>query len=276
MHKIFSEISRASARNVLFFAVAFAAMGAGPAAGEDWQELKGDHFVVYFAPASGRETARTVLRRAEEYYKKIGARIGYSRYQDFWTWDERAKIFIFPDQRSFMQATGQPAWSKGYADRDSYLFESRAIVTYFQEDRLVDGLLPHEISHLILRDFIGEASVPIWFEEGVAQLEEAGKSAEASRTMKLLVPRRQHIPFGLFMAMDVRREKDPRKAQIFYAQSLSVVEFLIKKYGSDTFGRLCRNLRDGRPFPEALAAAYAASLPSLADLEIQWVRRMSL
>ena len=96
-----------------------------------WKEMKGKHFVVYYA---GKEKFATeVLAKAEKLYGTITKRLGFTRYGDFWTWDQRAKIFIFSDQQSFSRRTGAPTWSIGYSDRDSYLFKSRAIVTYRSE-----------------------------------------------------------------------------------------------------------------------------------------------
>lgn len=243
----------------------------GADAGEEWQQIKDKHFVVYFQKAADKNIAQTLLQKAEVYYKKIGDRIGYARYADFWTWEERVKILLFPDQESFVAATGQPQWSLGYSDRDSRLFKSRTIVTYPQESGFLDGLLPHEISHLIIFDFIpGRALVPLWFEEGLAQLEETDKGAQADRIMHTLAGRGQYLDFDALTRWDVRQERDQLKVEIFYAQSLSIIRFMIKKYGNDAFQRLCRQLREGDALTTALRKAYGGQLDSLADLEKQW------
>lgn len=238
-----------------------------------WGELKGEHFIVYYEEQSGGPTAKTVLQKAEEYYRRIGEQIGYTRYSDFWTWDERVKIVIFPDQASYSQATGQPAWSTGYANRDTRLFESRSIVSFEQQAEFYDSILPHEVSHLILHDFIGE-NIPVWFDEGVAQLQEAAKSEIADRMMSILVERKQTVPLATLTRWDIRGEEDPVKVKLFYAESLSVIEFLIERYGSQDFGRLCRQMRDGKGFEEALRNVYPTRLKSLTELETQWLKRM--
>ena len=235
----------------------------------DFKEVKGNHFVVFYNEGVGTETAQTVLRRAEGYYDKIGDQIGYTRYNKFWTWDERAKIIIFATQASFLANTGMPAWSTGYANRDSQLFKSKVIMTYQQEADFYDGLLPHEISHLIMHDFAPKERVPIWFDEGVAQLWEADKSDVARTLMRILVEKNKYIDFSVLMGWDIREEKDPNKVKIFYAQSLSVVEFLIKQYGNEAFGRLCRYLHDGKSFDEAIHLTYPG-VDSFKDLQGKW------
>ncbi len=239
-----------------------------------WRQLKDTHFIVYFQEEQDSPVARKMLREAEKYYQRIGAMIGFTRYSDFWTWDNRAKIFLFPDKESFLTETGQPEWSTGVVNKDAYAIIGRMIVTYRQEENFFDGLLPHEIGHLILHEFLKEARVPAWFDEGVAQLCEAGKSEQALRVMRAFVSRGQFIRFRDLMPWDKQQQRDPLQVTIFYAQSLSIVDFLIKQYGSDALGRLCRNIRDGRSFEEALKRVYPNTVPTLSELEKKWVSFM--
>ena len=239
---------------------------------ESWQQAKGKHFIVYFEQKQDEESAKAVLREAEKYYDRISRLIGYARYSDYWTWEERVRILVFKDQDSFMKKTHQPPWSMGYADRDSALFSSRVIVTFNQEQGFLLGLLPHEIGHLILRDFVGFATfLPLWFEEGVAQLEEIYQKENARKIMKKLARKNQYIPLRTLANWDVRSEQDPEKAAVFYAQSVSVVDFLMRHYGSTAFANLCRRLKGEMSFEEVLASTYGQKLKSLEDLERSWV-----
>ncbi|OGX24723.1 MAG: hypothetical protein A2787_01970 [Omnitrophica WOR_2 bacterium RIFCSPHIGHO2_01_FULL_48_9] len=243
-----------------------------PSHAEEWKEIKDKHFVVYYGSAMSSEEAGRLLRQAEKYYDLIARQIGYARYSNFWTWEERVKIIIYDDQAAFMAKTGQPAWSKGYADRHPKLFESKMIVTYRQEQEFFNGLLPHEISHLILHDFLGpQTSVPLWFDEGVAQLQEAEKRAVADRLLQRLVLEKKQLPLPVLMELDIRREKNSTKVTLFYVQSLSVIDFLLTQYGSDAFARLCRQMRDGKSFAEALRLAYGHSFDSVQQLEDKWI-----
>lgn len=239
-----------------------------------WQTTKGEHFVVYFFNKEHASVASHVLTKSEEYYDKVAYQIGYARYSDFWAWEDRVKIFLFPDRESFVMTTGQKPWSKGYAVRDSKLFESRAIVTYSQEEGFIDNLLPHEIAHLIVKDFIGfERSLPLWFDEGIAQQQEKPDAAETEAMIRL-AKSGQFIPFDVFQTADIRQETDEFKVAVFYAQSRSVIEFLIRVYGQEAFQRLCVNLRDGMDFNEALKNAYPAIIDSVLTLGEKWANDM--
>ena len=84
------------------------------ATAEGWGELKGEHFIIYFVSDEG--FAKDVLDKAEVYYKNIATDLGYPRYSEFWLWEKRVKIYIFPDHASYLKATGQPDWTHGMAD----------------------------------------------------------------------------------------------------------------------------------------------------------------
>lgn len=237
-----------------------------------WGENKGTHFVIYYENKSDAELSKVILRNAEDYYQRIGSDIGYARMNRFWTGENRVKIFLFASRESFLTSTGQPAWSSGYADRDSQTFRSKTIVTYRQETGFIDGLLPHEISHLILHDFVpAKERLPIWFDEGLAQIQEKDRPAQAKSIMRNLTARKLNIPMAQFAVLDIRKVSDQRLAELFYAQSLSIVDFLISKFGREAFARLCRELRDGKTFEEALNQAYPQSIKNYQDLENKWL-----
>jgi len=270
------KLSRARGLIFIFFGLLVFVLFQGSHASDDaWMKERGKHFIVCHSSRLDASFAREILRKAEKYYDKIANNLNYSRYRNFWTWDHRVNIFIYDDQEAFIEKTKQPRWSKGGALREDNLLKTRTIVTYKQEDGFLDGVLPHEISHLILKDFIGfDRDIPIWFHEGVAQLQEKGKPAEAQRVMKIAVANGIYIPLEILMIRDIRHISNPQEVVLFYAQSFSIVNFLIKQYGSNQFGKLCMFLKEGYPFQEALSKAYYFNFSSIATLEKKWLRYM--
>jgi len=262
--------------NVSFFSVLMADRAFSADAQDPFLELASEHFRVRHTRASEREMAQAILRRAEEYYVHIAQDIGYSRYEEFWTWDRRVVIILYPDQYAFQRFTGSPAWSKGYASRDARVFRERTIVSYDGQENFFDEALPHEITHLMLWDYLHTPrAVPVWFEEGLAQLEEAGKKEQVQAALRPVVLQGKHIPFAALQLMTITGEQDNLKVSLFYAQSLSIVVFLIQKYGQDSFYRLCRELRGGISFELALERAYPSGPDSLDALEKLWVKYFS-
>ncbi len=239
-----------------------------------WAEQKSAHFVVIYPLQAQSQTASNILRKAEDDYTRILDRIGANKVNNFWTWDERVKIVYFQDHDSFIKATGQPAWSKGMSVSHMSNFQMRLIVSYMSQDDFEDAVLPHEISHLILHDFMKGQPVPRWFDEGVAQLDEINNNEEHRTILAKLVESNKAIPLSMLEAFPSMVNEDPMKAAIFYAESLYIVDFLIKTYGKDSFGQLCRQMRDGHTFEMSLSKAYYPTIVSWKTLEAKWDQYM--
>ena len=237
-----------------------------------WLTFEGDHFVVLCPSSDDEEAAHAILNHAEEYYNDIADDIGYSRYQTFWTWNNRVKIILFEDQTSYVTQTGQPPWSQGFASIYSELFKSRIIVSYKDQPNFVDVILPHEITHLILHDFIGfDRPIPRFFDEGVAQLEQKDDSLSHMDIMAKLIIGGRIIPLQELLAYDLLAHRnDAQSVSIFYVESLYIVDFLIKTYGKDAFKEMCRHLRDGDSFEDALKASYYPTIDSMQTLQDKW------
>jgi hypothetical protein len=257
---------------------------------DNWSETKSDHFIVYHSPEN-EEFAKNVSQRAEDYYKSIADDLGYVRYSNFWKWDKRVKIYIYDDHISYIEATGEQSWSHGIAD-----YFRKKIISYAWGEGFLDSLLPHELAHLIFRDFVGfKSDIPLWLDEGVAQWEE--KLFKKQRLVFLRQQSRQNIflPMKTMFELDIRKvpaekiimiegmatadgnipqlQMDGKTlVQIYYLQAFSLVGFLMENYGADNFVTFSRQLRDGKPIEDALRFAYPQSIRSIDELEKQWKR----
>ncbi|MCQ9205863.1 MAG: hypothetical protein NG737_06095 [Omnitrophica bacterium] len=253
----------------------------------DWQKLNGDHFFIYYI--RNKNSAKDILGAAEVYYKRIAKDLGYPRYSEFWLWDERAKIYIYPDRQSFLKATGQPKWSEGMAD-----YQKREIVSYAWSEGFIESLLPHEIAHLIFRDFVGfSGEIPLWLDEGVAQWAETEKRSYMKELAKESYRQSKMLLVEDLMKLDINRLKDINKVYIrptltrkgspgilfltpdslvnaYYLAAVSLIGFLIERYGSQRFAEFCRSLRDGKSVEVGLRFAYPGRVKNLQDLELKW------
>lgn len=238
---------------------------AAPAWCAEWDEMKSEHFFIYHIDTDS--FAKKVKKESERYYKQIAKDIGFTRYSNFWTWDNRCKIYIFPNKESYLQSTGQPEWSAGAADA-----QNRAIYTYEGSGNFLISLLPHELTHLIFRDFVGfEGGIPLWLDEGIAQYEEKEKLLDIRSKVKEVVMDEKHIPLTSLTRMDVRGSDNTALVALFYAQASMLVGFLIEEYGSDKFTHFCRQLRDGKDIEESLRFAYPGKFRTIDELEQSWV-----
>jgi hypothetical protein len=167
-------------------------------------------------------------------------------------------------------------------------------MSYFGSKDFADTILPHEIAHLIFRDFVGfKGVVPLWLDEGVAQWTEEKKRQQVKKMAKemyfnnglLTMNDMMKFPIGDITSGEnvyIRptRTRSGEKGVLFltgdnlitvyYVQAVSLVGFLIEKFGKINFTDFCRSLRDGKGLEEALTAVYSAHIRNLDDFDDQW------
>ena len=216
---------------------------------EDWQERKSMHFIVYYKECS-ENFLDSLLNKAEDGYREITRELRFFRDEP-WVWKKRATIYVFATKEDYLKDTSMPDWSVGCARP----FE-KTIFTYAESYKFFHYVLTHELAHLILREFIGQAEVPLWLDEGVAiYMERKGKFSQFVGRAERMVKEAVYIPFEEFFSTqftDLDKERDPDKelegdnyVEMFYLQSFSLVYFLIKEYDNYRFIRLLRQIRDG-------------------------------
>lgn len=212
-----------------------------------WRERKSEHFIIYFKAADESFVA-DIIKEAESYYGEITRNLGFTRY-NFWLWDNRAKFYIYDDAEDYLAQTNQPSWSAGAAN-----YHDKVIRTYPQMAGFFDSLMPHELGHIIFREFIGNYTrIPLWLDEGVASYQEKSKRFAADSIVRKAISGKRFIPLDVLSKTDIRSSTDTALVELFYAESVSAVNFMITSFGKDRFGSFCRDLKDGKPFEEALA-----------------------
>ncbi len=257
----------------IFFICVFLFLGLVDSAfAVQWNEKTSEHFIIRYVQGEDEVWMNRVLMEAERYYQTVAGQLGYERYTNFWTWEHRVQIIVYKDRNHFIKETGQPIWAVAGVKRDDSVWKTKKIVSYKQEDVFLEGVLPHEIAHLIAFDYFShQGNIPVWFDEGLAQIFELGKVEKANTHLRVYLKNNTHIPFKEFVAYNPRYDTNPLKVSYFYIQSASVVDFLIRQYGSTRFMELCGLMKDGALFEDAFRGAYLGVVDSFEDLERKWL-----
>lgn len=73
--------------------------------------------------------------------------------------------------------------------------------------------------------------------------------------------------------MDLRLSQDAESVSLYYAEASSIVDYLIKEFGRDSFVLFCQNLRDKKNLERALASSYPFS--NLKNLDEAWQKYLN-
>lgn len=257
----FSEMIK---RSIIFISALFISFNIAFAQDtQGWNNSKSRHFIVYYKNAP-EDFIEQVVNKSEDYYLMITDNMGFTRF-DFWLWDERAKIYIYDNAKDYNLTTGQPNWSFGAA-----VPKEKKISTFVDSRGFFDSLLPHEMGHIIFREMIGfdNYAAPLWLEEGVASYQENLRVAAADMFLREAADNNELIPLDRFSQVNLKGAANTSEIQLFYAQSASVIGFLINGFGSDKFVEFCQHVRDKKDFNEAMRYVYNFS--NIEELELAW------
>lgn len=137
----------------------------------------------------------------------------------------------------------------------------------------VDGMV-HEMTHLYIDEAIEGPGVrvPSWLNEGIAMYFESGPRGR-DRVLARAAVGNQLIPLRSMGAVPGR----PDAIRNFYAQSWSIVGYLIDRHGEERMSELLAEIGGGSPIEIAVETVYGKSLEQLdADWRDQLSRRTNL
>jgi hypothetical protein len=232
---------------------------------DGWQTAETANFRLFHQHSRG--LAEAVLRTAER-ARAAQERKWFGELGDIW--NLKCRIFLYPSGEAYSEATGAPANpGGGHTDirAEGKRVLSRVIHVHGARTFLLKGVVPHEVTHAVLAGRLSSGRVPRWADEGMAILAET----QAHIDMHLRFLPRWRADEALYSMRDLLSMRDypePHALGVFYAQSVSLVDFLTRQKGAERFAAFVRDgERDG----------YAASLRkhygwSFVELDRNWRR----
>jgi hypothetical protein len=218
------------------------------------------HFVIYEEGAEvSKELSDTVERLHGDIMLDL---VAFSP----WTRDRKVLIYFAGSQSTYQRLTDRPAWSGGassLSERKIYLFKS--------EEAL--GILTHELTHIYFDSFFSPENSPLWLSEGIATYiqSERGNSAPGWLKHNLdLLEKGGGSRLNDHILIETLTDADGDDVRIWYAQSYSIVRFLMKMKAGEAFYLFCKHLREGMPAHRALYQAYGMPYNKMSALEYSW------
>ena len=183
-------------------------------------------------------------------------------------WTPICEIYLHSTAQEYSKSTGAPAVSPGHTTlkTEGIRVLSRRIDLHTDETNMMTGVLPHETTHVVLAGRLGDQPVPRWADEGMAVLAEP-KNRIQKHLDNLPKHARENTLFHVSRLMQMADYPEPKLVGPFYAQSVSLVDYLTRLKGPQAFSEFMKDgLKNG--YESALSRHYA--IQSYNDLNQSW------
>ena len=220
----------------------------------DWEHIANDQ-VTFFWYAGDVSFVQELADAADEALDDLAGEVGVSL-------DQPANFYIYANSWDLHGALVYPdEWTGG--------------VAFPAYNTIVIGIAPgsmdwgkraiaHELGHLVVhQDVFGPYGVlPTWLDEGLAMDAEGDLRSDLQQMLNQAIARDT-----LFSIRSIASSfpTDPYEAKLSYAESYSVVQFLIDSYGSDKIVELLQVFKNGSTDNEALLQVYGFDTEGLGE-----------
>ncbi|MGA1791484.1 MAG: peptidase MA family metallohydrolase [bacterium] len=229
---------------------------------KDWQKQSTRHFTLFYLRDDHR-LADYIMERAEEDYQRIVKDIGIDP-------ELKANVYLAPDRGSYeaLQPSKEKTheWSIGvfYPQENLIILLSPKAEKASHPD--IQQIVAHELTHFILFNVTKDRGVdlPLWLHEGLAMYEARQWNWHYRITMAQTALTRSFLPLSSIKA-DFPVEK--RLADRAYAQSISLIAYILNRYGIDYLNRMIGELVAGQPPAKVFYHVFGISLT---EFERNW------
>jgi hypothetical protein len=234
------------------------------ASAQGWQVAETAHFRVYHKQSRAfvEKVAGVAEQTRQAMYRKWFG-------QDNVEWKGKCDLYLHATGQDYSRATGVPSQSPGHSRIESDAggrVIARRLDLRCDVPGLLDGVLPHETTHVVLAGQFGSHPVPRWADEGMAVLTEPAEKIELHRR-NLVRCRRDGQVFTVRELMRLENYPQPNRIAAFYAQSVVLVEFLSRQRGPQVFAAF---LRDGLHTGYEAALQKHYGVRDFNDLQNRW------
>ncbi len=201
--------------------------------------------------------AQQMVDTAEETLERLARETGV-RFQ------EPIDIYLYETPGDLRRSLpGAPGWIGGVA------FPEHNVVLVVADEAHADygrRTVSHELGHLVVErlSFNCLTDLPVWLNEGLAMVAEGEEDPHARQTLETAVAENRLLTLK---QIESTFSAHAERASLSYAESYSVVRFLIDAYGAEKVHTLLTAFQEGVSTDEALQATYGFGVE---QLEAAW------
>ena len=201
-----------------------------------------------------------VRRILSDAFYEIGSYFGY--------YPEHKIVVIFYSAEDFKKIRKVPDWTSGLYDGKIRIPYSRKL----KNRKLLKRLIRHEYTHVIIHA-LAKGNCATWFNEGLAKYMEY-LDTESNWSMPIL--RKNYKRNTLMHIGDLEKEfvkiKNIEKVSLAYAQSYSMVEFIINDYGFYKIKEMLKKFAEGMSTEKVIKSDFYRSVE---EFEKNWLDYLS-
>ena len=223
----------------------------------EYKKYETKYFILYYT----NDQMKIILNNlVDYYYEEFIKFMGFSDYYNFSNFfGEKIPIYLAPNDDVYKSYDMVPEWSSG-AFVINYDFNSlaRAIIYAHEKDPLlIQRVLPHEISHLVMYRYLNLINTPLTFKfvlEGIAQYQEYRIITGLDYI--------NYIPSSKISFYNLLYPNFYSNEEIknFYDNSLSFTCFLVNSYGINKYREFIKELKKDNNIINVLNKIYKFSL----------------
>ncbi len=226
-----------------------------------WRSLSEDQLKLYWYKGDA-SFAQELMSTVQKVHKKLCIDAGIQLVKP-------AQLYIYASAEDVRGAVINPVgWEGGIAFTDYGI-----IMAGIAPDELAWGkrVIAHEFTHLVTRHMTRNPynSIPTWLSEGISVNAEGGLSSSHASRLGKAVKNDQLI--------SVRSLSSPflvnsDKASLSYAESCSIVDYLVRTHGQSKLSQLLDSFKQGNTYDEALQKIYNFNTDDLSSLWQNYVK----
>lgn len=218
----------------------------------DWNSLSSGQVTLFWYHGD-QSFAQELLDAADEALHRLASDIGVYLEQP-------VKIYIYASQQDLLGALIYPdVWTGGVA-----FTQYGTIVIGVAPQNLAWGktTMAHELAHLVIHQatFGPYGYLPNWLDEGLAMHAEGELRLDLWQQLNQAISEDELISVR---SLSSSFPADPEEARLSYAQSYSLVKFLLDNYGRDRMLELLDVFKEGSGYDDALVEVYAFDMDGL-------------
>lgn len=219
-----------------------------------WKTASSGQLTFYWYQG-GQSYGEKLLSIAEGSVSRIAEATGFNQ-------DQPVRVIIYPSPEDMQsQMAYLSDWTGGVALPD-YGLILIAISPYDGED-WANAVIPHELAHLMIESNFSDCDsqrLPHWLNEGFATYSEGPVSLKYQVLVNEALQNDALPPLKQLRYSFPLKEKD---AQLAYAQSVNIVDYLVQTYGMEKMTALIDSIRQGKTVDQAMRLLYGFNTDQL-------------